>query len=127
MELSPAQQERYARHLILDAFGGEGQERLLAASVRVRGQGAAALWAARYLAASGVGRLAVDVASWAAELHALGPWLALDTPVAQDAGAGPFVQVEVSPPEGAAPAESAMNGAHAALVLVRAIARGVQE
>ena len=33
---TPAQQERYARHLILDEFGGEGQERLLAASVHVR-------------------------------------------------------------------------------------------
>ncbi len=31
MELSAAQQERYARHLILEEFGGEGQERLLAA------------------------------------------------------------------------------------------------
>jgi hypothetical protein len=118
MELSAEQQECYSRHLILEGFGGEGQERLLAAGVRVRGQGAAALWAARYLAASGVGRLAVDVASWAAELQALGPWLALDVPP---------LQLEVSPPEGNGPAESAMNGAQAALDLMRAIARGTRE
>src|SRR3954463_5950739 len=48
MELSPAKQERYARHLILDGLGGEGQERLLAGAARVRGTGEAAHWAARY-------------------------------------------------------------------------------
>ncbi len=120
MELSAEQQERYARHLILEGFGGEGQERLLAASVRVRGDGPAALWAARYLAASGVGRLAVDVPGWTAELRALGPWLALDGPAAT-------CERDVSPLEGAGPAESAINGARAALTLVRALARGAQE
>jgi len=72
--LSPDQQERYARHLLLDGFD---QERLLAARISVRGADAAAHWAARYLAASGVGGLSVDVPAWHEELRALGPWLAI--------------------------------------------------
>ena len=55
MDLTERQQERYARHLLLEGWGGEGQERLLASSVRVQGEGPAALWAVRYLAASGLG------------------------------------------------------------------------
>ena len=117
MLLSPAQQERYARHLILDQLGGAGQERLLAAAVQVRGAGEAALWAARYLAASGVGRLAVEVPAWREELLALGPWLELVAAAA----------LQVSPAEGAGPAESAANGAQAALEAVRAIAQGGAE
>jgi hypothetical protein len=69
--LSAEQQERYSRHLLLEGFD---QEKLLAASVRVHGTGQAALWAARYLAASGVGHLAVDDPSWEPELRSLGPW-----------------------------------------------------
>jgi hypothetical protein len=72
MELSPAQQERYARHLLLDGFD---QEKVLAAAVVVRGNGSAARWAARYLAASGVGRLCFEVPAWREELLSLGPWL----------------------------------------------------
>jgi hypothetical protein len=112
MLLTPEQQERYARHLLLDGVGGEGQERLLAASVRVRGTGTAALWAARYLAASGVGRLAVEDPSWHEELRALGPFLELVE----------RAETEVAPREGASPAESAMSGAQAALDVVRAVA-----
>ena len=118
MRLSPAQQERYARHLILDEFGGEGQERLLAASVHVRGDGVAAHWAARYLAASGLGHLTIDVDAWRDELQGLGPWLALDV---RD------VQLVHTPVDGAFPAESAMNGAMAALEIVRKIVRGERE
>jgi hypothetical protein len=73
VRLTDAQQERYARHLLLDELGGEGQERLLSACVRVRGIGRAARWAARYLAASGVGTLILDDASAAAECRALSP------------------------------------------------------
>src|SRR5207248_7858213 len=76
MELSPRQQERYARHLLLDDLD---QEKLLAAAVRVRGKGAAAHWAARYLAASGIGRLAVDEPAWHDELRGLGPWLRIES------------------------------------------------
>lgn len=114
MRLTAAQEERYARHLILDGFGGEGQERLLAASARVCGGGEAAHWAARYLAASGVGRLAVDEPAWADELKALGPWLEL----VADA---PF---SFEPLEGGSPSVSAIHGAQAALEAVLAIARG---
>ena len=60
MDLSVDQQERYARHLLLEGWGGEGQERLLGSAVRVVGSGQAALWAARYLASSGVGTLVVE-------------------------------------------------------------------
>ena len=113
--LTPGQQERYARHLLLDEFGGDGQERLLAAAVHVSGTGPAALWAARYLAASGVGRLQIEEPAWRDELLALGPWLTVDVRIVQ--------LVQVSPRDGATPAESAMNGAQAALEVVRRIAR----
>ena len=125
MQLDAAQQEHYARHLLLDGFGGEGQERLLAAAVQVRGDGAAALWCARYLAASGVGRLAVEVAAWAGELRGLGPWLTVEVPGGQSAQHVQFVQI--APRPGGGPAESAMSGAHAAIGAVRTIARGNTE
>lgn len=119
MRLDAGQQEHYARHLLLDGFGGEGQERLLAAAVQVRGGGAAALWCARYLAASGVGRLAVDVAAWASELEGLGPWLTVEVRDVQNVQ---FVQI--TPRDGDGPAGSAMSGARAAIDAVRAIAQG---
>ncbi|HUJ27552.1 MAG TPA: ThiF family adenylyltransferase [Myxococcales bacterium] len=72
--LSDAQQERYARHLLLDGFD---QDRLFAAAVHVEGTEAAAHWAARYLAASGIGALQIDEPSWREELQQLGPWLHL--------------------------------------------------
>jgi hypothetical protein len=100
--LSAEQQERYSRHLLLDGFD---QEKLLAASVRVRGRSAAALWAARYLAASGVGRLAVDEPSWESELRALGPWLQL----------GEAADIVIAPEGG--PEE----GARAAMEVVRSL------
>jgi hypothetical protein len=124
MELSAAQQERYARHLILDDFGGEGQERLLCGAVRVIGAGEAALWTARYLAASGVGEVSVEVASWRDELQALGPWLSLR--VADEPLRHPRPQ-EASPRQLGGPAESAIEGARVALAVVRSIARGEQE
>src|SRR5262245_45859257 len=73
MRLTEAQQERYARHLLLDHLGGEGQERLLASCVRLRGTGAAVRWAARYLAASGVGTLILDEKTAASECRELSP------------------------------------------------------
>jgi hypothetical protein len=72
MELSPAQQERYSRHLLLDGFD---QERAMQLSIAVKGRGIGARWAARYLAASGVQRLAIDEPAWRDELQKLGPWL----------------------------------------------------
>jgi hypothetical protein len=58
--LSDTQVRRYARHVLLPEVGGRGQERLLAASVRVLGDGRAAEEAALYLAAAGIGRLHLD-------------------------------------------------------------------
>ena len=67
--LNTAQQERFSRHLLLDPLGGEGQERLLSAAVRVSlpaEAAQAARWAVRSLATSGVGTLVMQ-GSWAAE------------------------------------------------------------
>src|SRR5262245_53557525 len=73
MRLTEEQQERYARHLLLDQLGGQGQERLLSSCVRVRGTGPAARWAARYLAASGIGAIILDDERAAAECRELSP------------------------------------------------------
>src|SRR6478736_10118142 len=48
---------RYSRHILLDAIGIEGQERLLAAHALVIGAGGLGSPAAFYLASAGVGRI----------------------------------------------------------------------
>lgn len=48
---------RYARHIVLKEFGGDGQRRLKAATVAIIGAGGIGSPAIQYLAAAGVGRL----------------------------------------------------------------------
>ncbi len=59
MELNEEQFHRYARHLILDEIGEEGQETLLAAKVLVVGAGGLGAPVILYLAAAGVGTLGI--------------------------------------------------------------------
>ncbi|RMH38882.1 MAG: hypothetical protein D6689_18320 [Deltaproteobacteria bacterium] len=61
MELTADQMRRYARHILLPDVGGVGQRRLLSArvAVDVTPPAAAAHVALAYLAAAGVGRIAL--------------------------------------------------------------------
>ena len=59
MELSEEQFQRYARHLILDEVGEEGQIRLLSSRVLVIGAGGLGSPMLLYLAAAGVGTIGV--------------------------------------------------------------------
>lgn len=57
--LSDAQLDRYARHIVLKEIGGEGQRRLLGATVAIIGAGGIGSPAIQYLAAAGIGGLRV--------------------------------------------------------------------
>lgn len=57
--LSDAELDRYARQIILPAFGGAGQAKLKAAHIAIIGAGGIGCPAITYLAAAGVGRLTI--------------------------------------------------------------------
>ncbi len=57
--LTDAELDRYARQIILPAFGGAGQAKLKSAHVAVIGAGGIGCPAITYLAAAGVGRLTI--------------------------------------------------------------------
>ena len=59
MELTREQRQRYNRHLILERFGMEAQERLLQSKVLLVGAGGLGSPVALYLAAAGVGTIGV--------------------------------------------------------------------
>jgi hypothetical protein len=107
--LTAVQQERFSRHLLLDGFD---QDKVRQASFRLHGRGEAALWAARYLAASGCGTVVVDEPAWHDELRRVGPWTDLIGPAAEEI-------VLEDAREGAA--EGALRGAQAALDALRQV------
>ena len=58
-ELSEVQKERYARHIVLQEAGEEGQKKLLDGKVLIIGAGGLGSPVAMYLAAAGVGTLGI--------------------------------------------------------------------
>ena len=59
MSLSPARLDRFARHIVLPEVGGVGQVRLSESRVAIIGLGGIGSPALQYLAASGIGHLAL--------------------------------------------------------------------
>lgn len=59
VHLSADETRRYARHLVLKDFGGQGQQALKGTSIAIVGAGGLGSPAIAYLAAAGVGRLGI--------------------------------------------------------------------
>ncbi|MCK7616229.1 HesA/MoeB/ThiF family protein [Roseibium sediminicola] len=57
--LSPAELERYARHIVMQEIGGAGQQKLKKARVLVIGAGGLGAPVLQYLAAAGIGTLGI--------------------------------------------------------------------
>src|SRR5258708_20201472 len=79
MTLTNLQFHRYARHLILDEVGEEGQEKLIGSRVLVVGAGGLGAPILMYLAAAGVGTLGI-VDDDAVDLTNLQPQIIPSTP-----------------------------------------------
>ncbi|MEM7673070.1 MAG: molybdopterin-synthase adenylyltransferase MoeB [Verrucomicrobiota bacterium] len=79
MDLTPKELARYSRHLRLNRFGKEAQERLKGSSALIVGLGGLGSPAALYLAAAGVGRLGLADFDTVAE-HNLQRQILHDTP-----------------------------------------------
>jgi adenylyltransferase/sulfurtransferase len=106
MALSPAEIERYKRHLVLRDVGGAGQQRLAAARVLLIGAGGLGSPLALYLAAAGVGTLGIvddDAVSLSnLQRQVLHETEAVGRPKVESAAAtlrriNPHVQVEAHP------------------------------
>ncbi len=82
--LTPDQTERYLRHIVLKEMGAQGQQALLAARVVIVGAGGLGGPVLSYLAAAGVGRIAI-VDDDAVELSNLQRQIHFQT---EDVGAG---------------------------------------
>ena len=121
MELSEEQFERYARHLILDEVGEEGQIRLLSSRVLVVGAGGLGSPLLLYLAAAGVGTIGitdadrVDLTNLQRQIvHAterVGA-LKVDSARAALAAVNPGVRIEAHPVRLAAENAEAMIGGY---------------
>ncbi|MBO0347202.1 molybdopterin-synthase adenylyltransferase MoeB [Roseibium sp. CAU 1637] len=59
MTLTPAELERYARHIVMREIGGPGQQKLKQAKVLVIGAGGLGAPVLQYLAAAGIGTLGI--------------------------------------------------------------------
>lgn len=59
ISMNDEQRERYARHILLDEIGEEGQEKLLSSRVLIVGAGGLGSPIAMYLAAAGVGTIGI--------------------------------------------------------------------
>jgi molybdopterin-synthase adenylyltransferase len=106
MELSEEQFQRYARHLILDEVGEEGQLRLLSSRVLVVGAGGLGSPVLLYLAAAGIGTIGLtdddrfDLTNLQRQIvHATARIGALKVDSARDtlAAINPGVRVETQP------------------------------
>ncbi len=58
-ELTDAQLDRYARHIVLKDIGGAGQKKLLGSHILIVGAGGIGCPAIQYLTAAGVGALTI--------------------------------------------------------------------
>lgn len=139
MAFTDSQIQRYSRHVLLPDFGGLGQRRLLAATVRVHlhpGE-VASHFALAYLASCGVGRVVVSGGAGlraSAADTAASPLLTsdmLDAPLAEAlcravADRNPDVQFVIEPDSAVqpcldfAPADGAPEGAGSVDALLRA-------